>query len=167
MLVSHPSGPIPDLLPSALSGGVEVAALEEMFESSQVIAFEDTDADSSPSTPDIGGQLCAFCEIIAGRAPAKVVGRWETVIAIVPIGPAVEGHTLVIPDRHIARPEQDWDTAVDAARCVFDLAERWGGDYNLIGNVGPKAGQTVMHLHWHFLPRREGDGVAMPWAPGG
>ena len=36
---------------------------------------------------------------------------------------------------------------------------------NIIQNNGRSAWQTVDHLHWHLIPRREGDGFE-PWKPG-
>ena len=41
---------------------------------------------------------------------------------------------------------------------VADTAERAGlEDYRLAVHVGPRAGQTVFHLHWHILVRHEPD----------
>ncbi len=34
---------------------------------------------------------------------------------------------------------------------------------NLIVNVGPVAGQTIDHVHWHLIPRRGDDAVDWPW----
>jgi histidine triad (HIT) family protein len=45
---------------------------------------------------------CVFCEIVAGRAPATVVREWDDALALVPLGPVVDGHTLVIPKQHVA-----------------------------------------------------------------
>lgn len=44
---------------------------------------------------------CPFCEIAAGRAPATIVHEWSDTIAIVPLNPVVDGHTLVIPKQHV------------------------------------------------------------------
>ena len=45
---------------------------------------------------------CVFCEIVAGRAPAKMVVEWSDAVAFVPLNPVVEGHTLVVPRVHVA-----------------------------------------------------------------
>jgi histidine triad (HIT) family protein len=45
-------------------------------------------------------------------------------------------------------------------------AAQWArtcGDANLITSVGSAATQTVFHLHVHVVPRRAGDGLALPW----
>jgi histidine triad (HIT) family protein len=38
-------------------------------------------------------------------------------------------------------------------------------DYNLITSGGREATQTVMHAHVHYVPRRRGDGLKLPWSP--
>ena len=47
---------------------------------------------------------CPFCAIIAGTTPATVVRRWNNAMAIAPLSPVVDGHTLVIPRKHVAPP---------------------------------------------------------------
>jgi histidine triad (HIT) family protein len=44
-----------------------------------------------------------------------------------------------------------------------DIAEAEGvdGGYRIVTNVGPDAGQTVFHLHFHLL-----GGRSMRWPPG-
>lgn len=103
---------------------------------------------------------CPFCDIIEGRAPAKVRRCEPDAWWIVPLNPVTHGHTLVIPTIHV--PDALADPAV-AAR-TMELAARWA-DYpcNLITSCGPEATQTVKHLHIHIVPRRRGDGLALPW----
>jgi histidine triad (HIT) family protein len=36
--------------------------------------------------------------------------------------------------------------------------------FNIITSAGRDATQTVDHLHLHLVPRRPGDGLALPWA---
>ena len=68
-------------------------------------------------------------------------------------------HLLVIPERHVDtfREVGEFD-ASEAKRMLEFVAEtaREGGltDYRVQVNVGPSAGQTVFHLHWHVLGRR-------------
>lgn len=79
---------------------------------------------------------------------------------VIPVSP---GHTLVIPRRHVASLSDL--TAEEAgaiwsllagARSVLDSEFRPDG-YNVGVNDGRAAGQTVMHLHVHLIPRYEGD----------
>lgn len=81
--------------------------------------------------------------------------------------PIAEGHTLVVPKRHVASlfdlDEEEraavW-SMVEAVR--GELLERLQPDgFNVGLNDGAAAGQTVMHAHVHVIPRVEGD-VADP-----
>ena len=40
-------------------------------------------------------------------------------------------------------------------------------DYNVITSAGRAATQTVMHLHFHLVPREPGDGLMLPWSDKG
>ena len=79
--------------------------------------------------------------------------------------PASPGHLLLIPFRHVAGLFDATDaelTALLAREAKTLLDERLHPDgYNVGANVGAAAGQTVMHLHIHVIPRYAGD-VADP-----
>ena len=112
-------------------------------------------------------QPCPFCEIVAGRAPATIVRVWPDAIAIVPLGPVVEGHLLVIPHDHVSDFSSDPDiTAITARRSAELALERGLICGNLITSMGAAATQSVFHLHLHLLPRAENDGLALPWYSG-
>lgn len=108
---------------------------------------------------------CIFCEIIAGRAPATVVREWDDAIAFVPIEPVVEGHTLVIPKTHVSDFGKNPEVTGATMRRAAELAS---GDQpmNIITSRGREATQSVFHLHLHLVPRRAGDGLALPWYSG-
>lgn len=77
--------------------------------------------------------------------------------------PVSRGHLEVIPKRHI----KDWWEATDEERmAIFKLIdeakkivdEKYHPDaYNIGMNLGEKAGQSIMHLHVHLIPRYDGD----------
>lgn len=77
--------------------------------------------------------------------------------------PVTEGHTLVIPKRLVAT----WfETSLEEQRAMLDLVEvvkrqldetLKPDGYNVGFNHGEAAGQTVMHLHVHLIPRYRGD----------
>ena len=77
--------------------------------------------------------------------------------------PVSPGHTLVIPRRLVAA----WfDATADEHAAIFALisdvkrqldAELHPDGYNIGINAGEAAGQTVMHLHVHLIPRFRGD----------
>ena len=109
---------------------------------------------------DYGCVICPFCEILAGRAPAEIVGEWPDMIAIVPLNPVTEGHVLVIPRQHVKdAKEVPWITG----NAFMRAAQLSDGPCNLITSVGVEATQTVRHLHVHLVPRRVDDGLLLPW----
>ena len=66
----------------------------------------------------------------------------------------------MIPERHIDTFREIHELEPDEAKrlleFVADTAREAGlEDYRVIVNVGPGAGQTVFHLHWHILGGRQ------------
>ena len=74
-----------------------------------------------------------------------------------------EGHALVITRRHVANwfeaTEEEQAELLSTVEIVRDvIRERYGADgFNIGINVGEAAGQTILHLHLHVIPRRHGD----------
>ncbi len=112
---------------------------------------------------------CVFCRIVAGAIPAARVFENDHVLAFLDIGPLAEGHLLVIPREHYTRLEQmPPDLLACLARCLPDLARAvlavtGAPGYNLLQNNGRAAGQVVGHVHFHIIPRNEGDGLGYRW----
>jgi histidine triad (HIT) family protein len=114
---------------------------------------------------------CVFCDY---EGPSRVLafkrmldkGREARFFVIEPIDPVTPGHVLVVPEDHVVDFRHDpWLTARTfgyAAEYADALAE----GCNLIVSAGAAATQTVPHLHVHIVPRRAGDGLALPWASG-
>lgn len=77
--------------------------------------------------------------------------------------PVNPGHLLLIPFRHVAgffeATDEEQAALLALVREAKDLLdERFHPDgYNIGVNVGTAAGQTVMHLHVHVIPRYAGD----------
>ena len=112
-------------------------------------------------------QPCPFCEINEGRAPATFVHEWSNAIAIVPLNPVVEGHTLVIPKTHVTDFADDPDVTGATARRAAQLCRDLDLVHaNLITSRGREATQSVYHLHLHLVPRAANDGLALPWYSG-
>lgn len=100
---------------------------------------------------------CLFCDAstaVARNALAYV--RYDQY----PVSP---GHCLVVPLRHVA---SYFDTTPDEKAAMLELVEemkatideeRAPAGYNVGVNVGKAAGQSVMHVHIHLIPRYTGD----------
>jgi histidine triad (HIT) family protein len=102
---------------------------------------------------------CIFCRIARGELPAKVVHRSDGLMAIEDIAPKAPVHILVLPERHVATFREVGAFEPGESKRMLDFvaeAARVAGleDYRVIVNVGPQAGQTVFHLHWHVLGGR-------------
>jgi histidine triad (HIT) family protein len=105
---------------------------------------------------------CVFCDIIAGTAPCTLFADDADSIAIVPKDPVVPGHVIVLPREHVA--DATGDPVLTGA--VMELAASIAQEYdaaNIITSIGAAATQSIMHLHLHVVPRRPGDGLALPW----
>ena len=102
---------------------------------------------------------CIFCRIVAGDLPATVVHRADGFVAIEDIAPKADTHLLVLPELHLESfrevPQLPAEEAKRMLDFVAETAQRAGLDeYRLMTFVGPGAGQTVFHLHWHILGGR-------------
>jgi histidine triad (HIT) family protein len=84
------------------------------------------------------------------------VHRAEGFVALRDINPQADTHLLIVPERHIDSFREIREFPPDEARRMLDFvaetAEKAGlEDYKVVVNVGPGAGQTIFHLHWHVL----------------
>lgn len=111
---------------------------------------------------------CPFCRIVAGGAPADVLHETDTVVAFRDLRPQAPAHILLIPKEHIEDLTEIGDehgtVLVDIVKAAAHLAETEGiheSGWRLVANVGPDAGQSVFHLHFHLL-----GGRPMGWPPG-
>lgn len=122
-------------------------------------------ADQLDAERDLQG--CPFCDIARGRAPAQMVHEWPDAIAFVPLNPVTPGHLLVVPRTHTFEFTHEPDVTAAVARRAAELAVILDpvAEYNLITSAGEHATQSIDHLHLHLIPRREGDGLALPWTP--
>jgi histidine triad (HIT) family protein len=96
---------------------------------------------------------CPFCRL---AREGEHVRAADGFVAVRDIAPKAPTHLLVIPARHLDsfRDVGELDDAEAGAllRFVADTAREAGlDDYRVVVNVGPGAGQTVFHLHWHIL----------------
>jgi diadenosine tetraphosphate (Ap4A) HIT family hydrolase len=77
--------------------------------------------------------------------------------------PISRGHTLAIPRRHTANffdlTSDEIASLVQLVRAARDRLDRSfkPSGYNIGVNVGQSAGQTIMHVHIHLIPRYSGD----------
>ncbi len=102
---------------------------------------------------------CVFCNI----SHERIVAENELCFAIRDGFPVSEGHTLIIPKRHVA---DYFDLTIEEVTAMQTMmrevkghldAELEPDGYNVGINVNEAAGQTVFHVHMHLIPRYKGD----------
>jgi diadenosine tetraphosphate (Ap4A) HIT family hydrolase len=100
---------------------------------------------------------CIFC------VPQDVIGENATCYARLDGYPAADGHTLIIPKRHV---ESLFElTSKELAGAWALLSATWAclegeprpDGYTIGVNEGRAAGRTVDHCHINLIPRRHGD----------
>jgi diadenosine tetraphosphate (Ap4A) HIT family hydrolase len=105
-------------------------------------------------------KTCLFCDI----PPERVITENEHAYAIRDGFPVTEGHSLIIPKRHVEDYfglTEDELLACDSLLRII-RKEALETDVSIEGfnigmNSGLVAGQTIFHCHIHLIPRREGD----------
>ncbi len=104
---------------------------------------------------------CPFCTV----PPNRILESREHALLLHDAYPVSPGHSLVISRRHVAEIFDltateigDFVELIRIARERIDSTLQPTG-YNIGVNVGRDAGQTVMHVHIHIIPRYPGDSV--------
>lgn len=107
-----------------------------------------------------------FAKILRGDMPAVKVYEDEHVLSFMDVFPQAEGHTLVIPKNVTARnfldlPADKIAPLMDRVQKVAKAVEKGLSPDGIILTQfnGAPAGQTVYHLHFHIIPRKEGEGI--------
>lgn len=105
---------------------------------------------------------CIFCQRLQ-RGELTFIAQFKYCFVVKDNFPVSKGHLLIIPYEHIenwfiAKDEiqRDMIHAANEVKRILD-AEYHPDGYNIGMNCGSAAGQTVMHLHMHLIPRYAGD----------
>ena len=110
---------------------------------------------------------CLFCAIVAGEAPAIRIYEDDDYLGILDIRPFTRGHTLVLPKQHSVDLT---DTSPETLAGMVTVGQRiaraartteLADATNIAINDGRAAFQTVLHIHLHVLPRRDGDKLSV------
>jgi histidine triad (HIT) family protein len=110
---------------------------------------------------------CLFCRIVSGDLDSDVVAETDRVLAFRDINPGAPTHVLVVPKKHInsirdlTREHDELLGEIFALVEEIATKEELKGGHRVVTNVGPDAGQSVHHLHFHLL-----GGRTMAWPPG-
>lgn len=130
----------------------------------------------------IGQKDCPFCARIEA---GEYDGSWLGGVHFEPLNPVTPGHRLFVTREHEGPLESPFSYEPEARSVrtsrgmrankarglysVFPLFYAWREqenlteEFNLILNAGANASQSIEHLHLHYVPRRPGDGLVLPW----
>ena len=110
---------------------------------------------------------CLFCSIAKGEIPSTKIYENEWVYAFLDIDPQAPFHAIIIPKEHIvSAADINADNSFLVAK-VFEAVAEIAKNQNLeqgfrvVNNCGEHGGQTVPHIHFHLLARRN-----LAWPPG-
>ena len=115
-----------------------------------------------------------FESILSGQIPSHCVAQGESWYAFLDIFPRREGHTLVIPRKAVQRlSDLNSQELSGLMEGITEVQQRLGThfsttDFTVCLHDGPLAGQEVPHVHFHVLPRTQGDGggtLMSMWPP--
>ena len=111
---------------------------------------------------------CLFCKIREGEIPADIIYQDDDVMAFNDVNPQAPTHLLIIPKKHLSTVNDVEPTDELMMGKLFSVAKKIaaekgvsGDGYRLVVNTNEQAGQTVFHIHMHFLAGRN-----MAWPPG-
>ncbi len=110
---------------------------------------------------------CIFCKIINKEIPSKEIYSDEWCYAFYDIDPKAPVHFLVVPREHIQSPaeinEKNSQAVAKAYEAIAKIARQLNLEkgFRVVANCGQEGGQTVDHLHFHVLAKRN-----LAWPPG-
>ena len=101
---------------------------------------------------------CIFCKIVKGIIPANKIFENDKIVAFKDLHPQSKVHLLFIHKSHTDNVNQimldNSDHLSDIFRPITEMTQKDGLDktgFRVVTNLGPHAGQTVFHTHFHVL----------------
>jgi histidine triad (HIT) family protein len=110
---------------------------------------------------------CLFCKIAAGEIPSTKIYENDWVYAFADIAPQAPFHAIIIPKEHIASATEitaeNSFLVAKVLEAVSEIAKKENLEkgFRVVNNCGEDGGQTVGHIHFHLLARRN-----LQWPPG-
>lgn len=103
--------------------------------------------------------MCIFCMIANHEINSSIIYEDEQVVAFLDLSQVTKGHTLVVPKKHYENVlECDPETLGHVIKITQMLSKRImermnAKGVNILNNCNEVAGQSVMHMHFHIIPR--------------
>lgn len=121
---------------------------------------------SSDTIQGVMNPECVFCDILGGRSDARWVAREDAAVAFFPLPQSVlaPGHTLVVSRAHVVGVQDASENDLASTIALVGRVSRamtaalGATGVNVLNASGAGSEQSVPHLHFHVVPRWEGDG---------
>jgi len=101
---------------------------------------------------------CIFCRIVAGKAPADLLFKNDSLVVFKDINPSAPVHLLIVPRKHIRSindlTAQDHGIVAEMIMTGKEMASKASvskSGYKLLFNVERGGGQIIFHLHLHLI----------------
>ena len=100
---------------------------------------------------------CIFCKIVTGIIPSKKIQETSDLVVIEDIAPRAPIHYLIIPKKHIKNLQSASDLDQELLGSALLMAKELSatlsnsGEFRLVSNNGASVGQSVFHIHCHFI----------------
>ena len=110
---------------------------------------------------------CIFCKIASGEIPSTKVYEDDKILCFKDLNPMAPVHVLFIPKEHICCADKIDESNSSLVAHIFETIPKVAKDlglengYRVVNNCGEDGGQTVHHIHFHLLARRN-----LAWPPG-
>ncbi len=103
---------------------------------------------------------CIFCKIVKGEIPCDKVYENENFFAFLDIQPVSDGHSLIVPKKHIVWMQDADDQIISdifklSKKLMLAIKKGVGSDYVQVSIVG----KDVPHFHIHLIPRYFNDNL--------
>jgi histidine triad (HIT) family protein len=101
---------------------------------------------------------CIFCKLAKGEIPCDKIYEDENLLVFLDIKPVSDGHTLIIPKKHIVWMQEAEDEIISeifklVKKLMFALKKGLPCDYVQVSVVG----NEIPHFHVHLIPRHKED----------
>jgi ATP adenylyltransferase len=141
---------------------------KNVYENLQVLCSlcnqEKGNKDNTGFSDDIPPEAVSGCKFCYQNIKERVIEEFNSVVAIKDKYPVTDGHILVIPKRHAAEyfdlsdaERRDADSLLKFLKQQMYKKDPLITGYNIGVNNAESAGQTIFHVHYHLIPRRNGD----------
>ena len=110
---------------------------------------------------------CIFCKIASGEIQHNKVYEDKYSVAFLDKNQLNVGHTLIISKKHFENlediPEEELVNMIKAVKKIGKGMLKIADGLNVLQNNKKMAGQAINHIHFHLIPRYNGDGRSFEW----